>query len=149
MKGRGQPWKGSKIYCPQKRRMKIHITLPLRNIDPEFLHPSNPRRIDNQRKYSMGQICNKHRRPGGWSLNVCHCVPKWVTGKAAVPHKLLLCFVELLFWQRFLRSKGPSSCAWRAEPLLMCFVLTKRPEGCLSPAESCVFQADRKEEAHS
>lgn len=44
---------------------------------------------------------------------------------------------------------GLSSCPGRAGPLLVCFVFTKRPECCLSPADSCVSQPDRKEEAHS
>lgn len=139
------------IDCPKKRRMKIQCFSASENYWPTIPSPSLQSQKNNQRKYSLGHILQQaceDPEVEAWICVVPWVVPKWVTGKA-VPHELLLCFVELLFWQRCLRSDGPSSCAWRAEPLLVCFVLTKRPEGCLSPAESCVFQANRKEEAHS
>lgn len=85
----------------------------------------------------MGQICNKHVKTRLKPKCVSLGGSKWVTGKA-VPHKLLLCFVELLFWQRFLRSKGRVPVA-EGRAFMMCFVFNEEARGLLiSSRELCI-----------
>lgn len=57
----GSAGEGPKYTLPKKKKRKNSVSPLLQNIDLLVpLHPANPRRKDNQRKYSKGQVCDKH-----------------------------------------------------------------------------------------
>lgn len=83
---------------------------------------------------------------------------KWVAGKPVTRRKGMSlvyisqsCFFGRVFWgaQQGSGSEGLRSRPWRVAPLL-CEFFNEAAKGLLiSSADSCVFQHDRKEEAHS